>query len=134
MIVMHGELRMRRALQVIVAIAVMLMVPVSRAAKKPPPNPADYTVRVHVSSARFTVTNQLGQILTVVIGGKHYEITGGTSSARIYGQGNGLLSPGDYMAKLSTDVHKTPFESLQSYELLLPDGTTRVFDVILQGE
>jgi hypothetical protein len=97
-------------------------------------NPAEYTVAVHVSASRYAAADGLSQILSVAIDGKHYELQGGTSSAKVYGHGNGLLDPGDYKAKLSIDQHKTPFESVQQYEILLPDGTTRPFSVILQSE
>ena len=104
----------------------------SKAAEKWKPNPADYTVKVHVSTSRYEreVYNALYQILEVMIDGRHYDLYGPTSSARAYLSGNGLLNPGDYMAMLITDVHKTPFESLQMYEVLLPDNTVRRFGVI----
>ncbi len=97
-------------------------------------DPADYNIPVHVSGAAYAPGNPLSQILTVAIGGKHYELYGGTSSAKAYMHGNGLLNPGDYRARLKVDEHKTPFESIQSYEVLLPDGTTRIFEVIAQSE
>ncbi len=45
-----------------------------------------------------------------------------------------MLDPGDYPAKLVTDTRKTPFESIEEFEFLLPDGTTRKFGVIAQWE
>ncbi|MFC6647440.1 hypothetical protein ACFQBQ_18060 [Granulicella cerasi] len=98
-------------------------------------DPAKYTVHVHVSAAQYSVHDAMSQVLSVVIDGKHYELAGGTSSAKLYsGSGNGLLNPGDYVARLTRDEHKTPYESLQMYELLFPDGKVRTFTVILQGE
>ena len=97
-------------------------------------NPADYTVKVHVSAAQYVATNGLFEILTAVIDGKHYQLQGPTSSSKAFMHGDGLLNPGDYSAKLTVDTHKTVYESLQTFELLMPDGTTRPFAVILQGE
>lgn len=104
------------------------------AAAAPKPNAAEFTVNVHVSSAQYVGPNGLSEILSVVIDGRHYQLQGPTSSAKLFVHGNGLLNPGDYPAKLTADTHKTPFESEQTYEFLLPDGSTRAFDVIFQGE
>jgi hypothetical protein len=97
-------------------------------------DPATYTVPVHVSAARYDPAVPLNQILSVVIAGKHYEIEGPTSSAKVFTKGTGLLNQGDYPAKLVEDTHKSTFESIQIYEILLPDGTTRRFAVIMQAE
>ncbi len=96
---------------------------------------ADYDIAVHVSSARYDGI-PVSQILNVVIGGKHFEMRGPTLSPKnkTSNDGHGLLNPGDYKAKLTLDTHKTPFESIQEYEFLLPDGTKRKFAVILQSE
>jgi hypothetical protein len=99
----------------------------------PKTDPAEYSLSVHISGAEYA-PNVLYQILTATIDGKHYQIEGPTSSSKAYMHGNGLLNPGDYHAKLSEDTHKTAFESIQTYELLLPDGTTRRFSVIAQSE
>jgi archaellum component FlaG (FlaF/FlaG flagellin family) len=97
-------------------------------------NPADYTVKVHVSAAQYVATDGLFEILTVTIDGKHYQLQGPTSSSKAFMHGNGLLNPGDYSAKLAVDTHKTAYESIQTFELLMPDGTTRPFAVVFQGE
>lgn len=94
----------------------------------------DYNIAVHVSGSSYSPVNALFQILTAVIGGRNYELYGGTSSAKAYMHGNGLLDPGDYHARPKVDIHKTSFESIQSFELLLPDGSKRVFEVIGQSE
>lgn len=96
-------------------------------------NPADYTLPVHISASTYAV-NALGEIVTATIDGKHYQLEGPTSSARSFMHGNGLINPGDYHAKLSTDEHKPSYESLQQFEILFPDGTTRKFSVIGQSE
>jgi hypothetical protein len=120
---MHGGLTMRRRLQAMAGVMVM-MSSVGWAAKKP--DPADFKIKVHVSSVRYSEAAASTEILTVDIGGKHYELSGWAA--------NGLLNPGDYMAKLSTDWHRTSFESQQYYQFLMPDGTTREFQVTMQAE
>jgi hypothetical protein len=44
------------------------------------------------------------------------------------------LALGDYKAKLVQDLHKTAYESSQTYELLFPDMKVRKFSVIGQSE
>lgn len=109
----------------------------SLAAAPAKPNSSDYNLSVHVSGARYSPNSDahlIDQILTITVAAKHYEVEGGTSSAKVYVHGNGLLDPGDYPAKLVTDTRKTPFESIEEFEFLLPDGTTRRFGVIAQWE
>ncbi|HTU51467.1 MAG TPA: hypothetical protein VMF56_12790 [Acidobacteriaceae bacterium] len=102
-------------------------------AAKPAATGDDYNINVHVSGAQYA-SDGLNEVLMVVIGGRHYELQGPTSSAKMYSHGNGLMNPGDYHAKLIQDTHKTTYESIQEYEFLLPDGTKRKFAVIAQSE
>jgi hypothetical protein len=88
------------------------------------PNPADYTINVHVSKSR-TVGAQ--QRLNVVISGKKFRLEG-TGPAYM------LLALGDYKAKLAKDEHKGTGDSLQIYEFLLPGQKTRRFWVVGQTE
>ncbi|HUN85019.1 MAG TPA: hypothetical protein VMU48_11595 [Terracidiphilus sp.] len=98
-------------------------------------NPANYPLAVHISSSTYTTaSNTLSEIVAATIDGKHYQLLGPTSSSRIFSHGDGLINPGDYRAKLSMDEHKTNYESVQQFEILLPDGTTRKFGVIGQSE
>ena len=98
-------------------------------------NPADYPLAVHISASTYATTaNTLFEIVTATIDGKHYQLQGPTSSARAFSRGNGLIDPGDYHAKLTTDEHKTSYESAQQFEILFPDGSTRKFGVIGQWE
>src|ERR1039457_92309 len=110
-----------------ITLAVLLLL-FAYAWAAPVPNEAEYTITVHVISSHLI--NQPGmfsgaariQVLNVLIDGKKYEITAMLTKT-------GLLAPGDYKARLSLDVHKTPFESSQEYELLFPDKSTRKFYV-----
>jgi hypothetical protein len=89
------------------------------------PNPAEYTVNVHVSSSS---TAHYLQELNVVIDGKHYNLESETTFA------NRLLALGDYKAKLAQDQHTTAYDSYQVYEFLFPDKKTRKFIVVGQTE
>ena len=96
------------------------------------PDPSQYTLAVHVSASAYeSVENVSLQILTVTIDGKHYQLAGTTNKGVHI---DGLINPGDYHARLSKDQHNTSYESLQEFELLFPDGTTRNFRVIAQSE
>jgi hypothetical protein len=88
-------------------------------------NPADYTVKVHVS-ASGTANNM--QELSVVIKGKHFNLESQL------GTPDKLLALGDYQAKLVQDEHKTAYDSHQVYEFLFPDKKTRKFVIVGETE
>jgi hypothetical protein len=104
----------------------LLAVPVAFAAKKPGPNPADYTITVHVigSANRGAI-----QHLEVVINGQPMEL----SSTLGYG---GLLALGDYKAKyisMAPKVH-APYDYWNRYEIYFPaDGAIRDYDEVAIG-
>jgi len=85
------------------------------------PNPANYTINVHVSSSRLTERNLLK--LEVIIDGKNYELQGDRSTSAV-------LAPGDYKATLVRDEHRTAYDSLQIYEFLFPDQKTRRYFLV----
>lgn len=115
-----------------IALLVVLLLSVFSSAE---PNPNEYHITVHVSSAQLLVqTSAFGkglviQRLHVIINGKKYEL-----EAEARHQGHVLLALGDYKAKLVEDKHKTTYESSQKYELLFPDKTTGEFIVTGQSE
>ncbi|MFZ0817264.1 MAG: hypothetical protein WAM78_17210 [Candidatus Sulfotelmatobacter sp.] len=87
------------------------------------PNPADYPINVHVSSARV---NGRGLIrLKVVLDGKKYELEGMDAESSI-------LIPGDYKARTIPsrvkDVH--PYDVYGAYEFLFPDKKTRRYSLV----
>jgi hypothetical protein len=89
------------------------------------PNPADYTINVHVSSSRMVLEGDaiaFNQRLNVTIEGKKYELRSSSINA--------LLALGDYKAKLVRDDHRTGYDSYQVYEFLFPDNKTRKFEVV----
>jgi hypothetical protein len=91
------------------------------------PNPADYTITVHVSACHLSfVSLTTLQNLDVVINGKAYELQAISN--------DGVLALGDYKAKLVQDVHKTAYESSLTYEFLFTDTKVRKFSVIGQTE
>jgi hypothetical protein len=89
------------------------------------PNPAEYTVNIHVSSS--SIADGGRQQLSVVIEGKNYALESEISPYL-------LLALGDYKAKLVKDEHKTTYDSAQIYEFLFADKKTRRFTVIGQSE
>jgi hypothetical protein len=89
------------------------------------PNPADYTINVHVTSSRMMLegeANAFSQKLNVTINDKKYELR----SSGV----NALLALGDYKAKLVRNDHRTAYDSYQVYEFLFPDNKTRRFEVV----
>ncbi len=81
------------------------------------PNPANYTLNVHVTSSHF---REGATRLKVIIDGRKYEL-----------QGPGwLLIPGDYKARLTKNDKKNAYEPRLEYELLLPDNKTRLYSLI----
>jgi hypothetical protein len=100
----------------------------SMAAEKP--NPADYTINVHVKSSELEYSNPttMEQTLEVEIAGKHYRLAGTAISAAVHGIGllhYGLLPTGDYKAKLVPHKDFKPdYLNFDVYELLLPDDRT----------
>ena len=110
--------------------ALLLLLPTTFLyAAKPQPNPADYTITVHVVFSRSADSYAGGlyftyQDLETVINGQHVELRTTNS---------GVLALKDYQARViptkgvpknanASDVYLT-------YEFLLPDGTTRAYDV-----
>jgi hypothetical protein len=113
-----------------VMLALLLLAPSLACAEKTPPNPADYTINVHVNSSRLVyigsgISNtQVLEDLMVLINGKTYELT---NAARL----NSVLRLGDYQAKTVTVKGQTQksYEDGTVYQFLLPDGSTRNFYV-----
>ena len=88
------------------------------------PNPAEYTVNIHVKSSSIAGGQQ---DLSVVIDGKKYDLESETVP-------RALLALGDYKAKLVKDEHKTTYDSVRVYEFLFPDNKMRKFTVVGQTE
>jgi hypothetical protein len=106
------------------ALAILLLSTLTWAAD---PNPADYTITVHVTVSRLVFeAGAANQELNVTIDGKKFELRSGPV--------NGLLALGDYKAKLVKDEHKTTYDSSQTYELVFADRKTRRFEMVGQSE
>jgi hypothetical protein len=113
------------------ALALLLLLPTTAFAASTKPNPADFTITVHViSSASGTGSNQIGpyttQVLETTIDSQPVELTS-------YYIG-GVLALGDYKARLSTTVqapkkYTNTYDIYRGYDLLMPDGTTRSYAV-----
>jgi hypothetical protein len=121
------------------ALLMALTIPARPASGAADAKDADsYNLTAHVSASQYAPpavgSNDGNQVLTVTIAGKHYQLRGPTSSSKVFSHGNGLLNLGDYKVKLVEDTHKSVYESVQVYEFLLPDNSTRKFGVIVQSE
>ena len=64
----------------------------------------------------------------VFVDGKKYELTALATKR------GGLLTPGDYKARLVRDEHLSAYEASQEYEFQFPDKKTRKFFVTGQTE
>ncbi len=94
-------------------------------------NPA-YTVTIHVTASRITVfcgAVGLGgsscnseQQITADVGSSTYEMSNFKSI-------KGIVAPGDYKGKLVEDKTWPTNEFNKTYELLVPDGSARKFNV-----
>lgn len=119
-----------------VLIALLLIGPSLGWAEKPKPNPADFTIAVHVQSSHLvefcgdsTNGNSVcswQQKLSVLIDGKKYELQSGSKIE--------LLHVGDYKAKIAKDETQHSYEYLRTYEFLFPDGQTREYSVVGETE
>jgi hypothetical protein len=112
-----------------VMLALLLLAPSLACAEKSQPNPADYTIKVHIKSSRLVyigsgTNTQAVEDLMVQIDGKTYELTNAASR-------NSVLRLGDYQAKTIKVKGQTQraYEDGTVYEFLLPDGSTRNFYV-----
>jgi len=112
-----------------VLIAILLLAPaLVFAEKKPAPNPADYTIAVHLQSSQLIIgiQNNPTQHLDVLIDGKKYALEAGPCYS--------VLPSGDYKARLVKDAIAKDHEYTRVYELLFTDGTTRKYSVVGESE
>ena len=117
--------------KLVLALLLMQTPIVFAAADKP--NPADYTVTVHVVSSASLLggsgTNTFTyQMIEAVIGNETLQLRGGSE---------GVLALGDYSARVSASVHgpKDPntYDVYRGYDFLMPDGKVRTYVVTRLG-
>ncbi len=112
-----------------VALFLVLCSAFAQAEEKP--NPADFTVKVHISAS--SIPNLYSNELPVmsaeaILNGRKIELSGLAVLLNNNGQiksGNNamLIVPGDYQARLLKDVHNSDSTAIhQEYDLLLTDG------------
>ena len=109
------------------------------------PNPADFTVTVHVVSSGsqiYCVSGLCGayQLLETVIDNQPVELQGGLQNVvalNVKPDKRGILALGDYPARISLSIHgpKNPnsYDIYRGYDLLMPDGTARTYTVVRLG-
>jgi hypothetical protein len=114
------------------ALAVLLFAPLAAVAADKP-NPADFTLTVHVissaSASYGTGSNHYDeQVLETSIGGQPVQLR------RL---GESVLALGDYKARSSDKFrdkhHPSSYDLNEGYELLMPDGTSRTYAVSRLG-
>lgn len=113
------------------AVVLFLVFCSAFAQAKGKPNPADFTVKVHISAAHFVVYPSTTYMLyaDVTLNGKKLQLAG---RAALIQSNYLLITPGDYQARLIKDVHNTDGTAIhQEYELLLTDGI--VWDCVVSG-
>ncbi len=115
------------------AVALLLLLPSTAFAASTKPNPADFTLKVHVISSAALRGWSYGsvdnyQVLETVINNQ---------PVQLQGYSLGVLAPGDYPARISTKVHgpRNPntYDIYRGYDLLMPDGTARTYTVTRLG-
>ena len=96
------------------------------------PNPADFTVKVHVISSGtlwFGASTAYVQVLETVIDNQAVELRATNS--------DGLLALGDYPARLlavwQQPKHPNSYDIYRACDLLMPDGTKRTYVVTRIG-
>jgi hypothetical protein len=115
--------RNEEAMKTLVTVVLILLSAMAWAGTEP--NPANYTINVHVTSSCMVVDGKgiaFSQKLGATIDGKKYELW----SSGV----NALLALGDYKAKIVRNDHRTAYDSYQVYEFLFPDNKTRKFEVV----
>lgn len=115
------------------ALVLLLLLPATAFAAHPKPNPADFTLKVHVISSAALRGWSYGsvdnyQVLEAVIDNQ---------PVQLQGYSLGVLALGDYPARISTKVHgpRNPntYDIYRGYDLLMPDGTSRTYTVTRLG-
>ena len=103
------------------ALLLLFAAPLSGASK----DAGNYTIKVHVAcsyargqSGSHSDTQRLG----VVIEGRQLELSTPFPSGAV-------LAPGDYKARLKSDLKLDAYDVQQTYEFLFADGKTRSYEV-----
>jgi hypothetical protein len=120
-------------------VVLLLLSTLTYAAKKP--NPADYTINVHVTASHLQlshnvlpVTSGAFQKLDVVMNGKRLELSGGEIQVSL-NNGAVIIVPGDYKARLVINENSnSTYKSSEVYELIVPDNKTEKFIVTGLGD
>jgi hypothetical protein len=107
----------------IVAIFLLLLCATTLQAKDKL-NPADFTIKVHISATHMQLNTPLGDVLyaDAILNGKKVELAG---TAVLIKNGYALIIPGDYTARLTKDNRNENGTLIRrEYEVFLSDGTS----------
>jgi hypothetical protein len=110
-------------------LALMLLQTSCLLAATDKPNPADFPMKIHITSSalRMQYANGLTytyQVLQTFLDGQQVELSASAG---------GVLALGDYPARVSTSVHApkgwSSYDLVKGYDFLMPDGKIRTFSV-----
>jgi hypothetical protein len=111
----------------------LLQTPLILAADKKPANPADFPLKLHITTSS----------LQVMPGGDNWtyiqllETTVNGQPVQLRSFNSGVLSLGDYPARVSPQIHgakgANTYDVYLGYDLLMPDGNTRTYTVTRLG-
>lgn len=117
-------------------VLLLLLVPSAVLFAEKQLNPVDFALKVHVISSATQIVLEdkstfFAQVLQTTVNGQAEELT-------VYSRNEqGLLALGDYHARVHSKPHSpraaNAYDIYRSYDLLLPDGTTRTYDVTRLG-
>ena len=105
-------------------------------AATPAADPSQFTVKIHVLYSQV-ILNPDGKFAPD--SKQQLDASIGTQQVRLLSEDNltAVLAAGDYLAKGPTQQKhrssKANYDLAQAYELLLPDGQTRTYDVVGLG-
>ena len=105
-------------------LAILLMVPALAWADNP--NPAAYTITVHVQSSKLVNCDSELQMV-VLIDGKKYELQDESPNSSV-------IHVGDYKARIVKEDTSHSYSYTRTYEILFPDGSTRTYAVVGESE
>jgi hypothetical protein len=117
------------------AFALLLLQPIALFAASGKPNAADFPITIHVVYSRsISSGGNSCQQIEGVVDGKQIELT----ADDLLPKSRGVLALGDYPARISPtyraqSFHPNTYDIYQGYDLLMPDGKIRSFQLTAVG-
>jgi hypothetical protein len=107
----------------IIAVLFLMLFATSLQAKDKP-NPADYTIKVHISASHMQWTFYGWKMYAdATLNGRKVELAGDAVGIGNHAAEEALVIPGDYQARLTSEFHNSDSTAIhQVYDILLTDG------------